>query len=370
MEIKKPTLVVDKAKTLSNIKRMNNKVKASGNVRFRPHFKTHQSAETGQWFRDLGVTAIAVSSVDMAAYFARHGWRDITIAILANQHEIPDMLELIKQYNLRLSLLADSMATVALLEEHFYNQQLNEKIDMWIKVDTGYHRTGIDCNDKTGILAVAKAIQTTSSLRFQGLLTHAGHSYHPPGTSETNGEVRKRGALKAVYNDAITKLNDARDYLRTKGFPEVEISFGDTPTCSVVESFEGVDEVRCGNFVYYDLMQRSLGVCREEDISVAVACPVLGCYPERSEIVIYGGAVHLSKESIKDKSGNTIYGLVALPNQDFTHWSSAAKNTYVSEISQEHGVIKAADEFIHHVKPGDILMILPVHSCLTVNLMR
>ena len=57
-------------------------------VRFRPHFKTHQSAAIGEWFRAEGVAAITTSSVEMATYFAEQGWNDITIAFPANVREI------------------------------------------------------------------------------------------------------------------------------------------------------------------------------------------------------------------------------------------------------------------------------------------
>ncbi|MDQ1351629.1 MAG: hypothetical protein QG657_1934, partial [Acidobacteriota bacterium] len=73
---------MDKEKALKNIIRIKEKIARSPGVRFRPHFKTHQSAQIGQWFREMGVSAITVSSVDMALYFAQHGWTDITIAIL------------------------------------------------------------------------------------------------------------------------------------------------------------------------------------------------------------------------------------------------------------------------------------------------
>ena len=76
----KPTLFVNKQIALRNIQRMAAKAKQS-NVRFRPHFKTHQSVDIGEWFRKFCVTAITVSSVEMAAYFAANGWADITIEI-------------------------------------------------------------------------------------------------------------------------------------------------------------------------------------------------------------------------------------------------------------------------------------------------
>ncbi|RMG79679.1 MAG: alanine racemase, partial [Bacteroidetes bacterium] len=71
----------------ANIRRMVGKARKNG-VRLRPHFKTHQSAEIGEWFRAEGVSQIAVSSLVMAEYFAGAGWSDITVAFPVNILEI------------------------------------------------------------------------------------------------------------------------------------------------------------------------------------------------------------------------------------------------------------------------------------------
>jgi len=59
MEITKPTLILDKTVCLNNIRRMAKKAQKY-NIKFRPHFKTHQSAKIGNWFREFGVTSITV----------------------------------------------------------------------------------------------------------------------------------------------------------------------------------------------------------------------------------------------------------------------------------------------------------------------
>jgi D-serine deaminase-like pyridoxal phosphate-dependent protein len=74
LNIKKPTLLLDSDICKRNISGMSAKA-LEQNVFFRPHFKTHQSAAIGEWFMDAGVTAITVSSVSMARYFAEHGWK-------------------------------------------------------------------------------------------------------------------------------------------------------------------------------------------------------------------------------------------------------------------------------------------------------
>ncbi len=95
-----------------------------------------------------------------------------------------------------------------------------------------------------------------------------------------------------------------------KQYPKLIISIGDTPSCSIMENFEGVDEIRPGNFIFYDLMQSQLGACDEQNIAVALACPVTAIHPNRNEIVIYGGGVHLSKEYLVNNNGVKSYGKV------------------------------------------------------------
>jgi D-serine deaminase-like pyridoxal phosphate-dependent protein len=122
--IEKPTLLLDESRCRRNIRKMAEKARLSG-VLFRPHFKTHQSVEIGNWFRGEGVNFISVSSVMMAKHFARAGWNNITIY-------------------------------------------------------TGYHRAGIDWNDTDQILRIHDILAENRGLRLKGFLTHSGN------TSETS----------------------------------------------------------------------------------------------------------------------------------------------------------------------------------------
>lgn len=45
-------------------------------------------------------------------------------------------------------------------------------------------------------------------------------------------------------------------------------------------------------------------------------------------------------------------------------------DTYLMSLSQEHGIIKTTPEFMSQVRMGDLLMVLPIHSCLTVDLLK
>lgn len=113
-------------------------------------------------------------------------------------------------------------------------------------------------------------------------------------------------------------------------------------------------------------MQQELGVCHSNDIAVALACPVVAIHSERNEMVIYGGGVHLSKENQKEINGNLHYGKIV--ELDNSGWGHPIKDTYVRSLSQEHGIIKTRPDVLKRYKTGDLIGILPIHSCMTANL--
>jgi len=160
-------------------------------------------------------------------------------------------------------------------------------------------------------------------------------------------------------------------------------------------------------------------VCRVEDIAVRVLCPVVSKQIMRNEVVMYGGAVHLSKEFMIGDNGKKCYGAVYLPVDEdrspvgsmmgspVSPGSSAAcagspgyrfgntvsegsgdgggsadgagesgyrfgnrisADTWVAGLSQEHGIIRGSFDEIRAMFPGDLLEIIPVHSCLAADI--
>ncbi len=349
IDIRIPTPIIDEDRARTNIKYMADKAKRAG-VRFRPHFKTHQSAEVGEWFRDEGVTAITVSSCSMADYFAVHGWTDITIAFPLNLRELDTVRDLASRVDL--GVLVDHPNAVKVLSKN-----IDTNVYVWLKIDTGYGRSGVHWDQVQQIIHLAEQVRRSDHLSFKGLITHNGHAYH----------VRGHEAICNIYKESTQRLQSVRDVLLEHGFETVELSTGDTPCCSVVDDFSGVDEIRPGNFVYYDLMQTEIGSCTDEQVAMVVACPVAGIYPEREEIVIYGGAVHLSKETI-ELEGNRVYGCLAEMNGDAI--AGIRRDAPVTALSQEHGIVHVPPDILNSLHLGNLVHVVPVHSCLAVDCLR
>ncbi len=356
-QVHRPTLVVNRSRAEQNIKAMAAKAARSG-VRFRPHFKTHQSALVAEWFAGHGVQQITVSSVRMALYFAAHGWDDITIAFPVNLREIDDINDLADK--VKLNLLVETTEVAAALAE-----KLHTEVGIFIKIDVRYGRTGIAWDRAQDVVDLARTLSTSEGLSFRGLLTHAGHTYH----------IHSKQARAEIFKQASERMQNLRRALLDAGVvagpEECLLSVGDTPGATAVEQFKGVDELRPGNFVYFDAQQYQLGTCREEQLAAAVACPVVAVHPERNEIVLYGGAIHLSKQSellkSEDDSSGRMFGYLTAASAD--GWGAIEPDHYVSRVSQEHGVARVSTEMCRRTKPGDILCVIPVHSCLAVDLL-
>ncbi len=322
---------------------------AEYNLKFRPHFKTHQSAEIGEWFRLFGVDAITVSSVQMAEYFATNGWNDITIAFSVNIREVENINRLAA--NIKLNVLVENKEAATALTD-----SLSHKLGVYIKIDTGSHRTGISSSKTGAINSIIKQLKENSKITFKGFLTHAGQTY----TAKSTNEIFSR------HFDTVLQMKALKQKYK-KEFPNIEVSIGDTPSASICTTFDGIDEIRPGNFIFYDLMQYNFGVCSLDDIAVKMVCPVVAKHPSRNEVVIYGGAVHFSKEAITNINGKNIYGRILNP-QSHTKELLPPLN-YVSKLSQEHGILKVTHNQLKNFTIGNFVEIIPVHSCLTADVM-
>lgn len=348
LKIKTPTLIVDKSRCINNIKMMAEKAAKSG-CTLRPHFKTHQSIEVGRWYKDLGVKSITVSSVNMAEQFASE-WDDITIAFPVNILEI-DSINKISE-NISLNLLGESVESL-----NYLKSNLQHNTGIFIKIDVGYHRTGISPENTQLIDKITKIIKDSDKLEFKGFIAHSGHTYK----CENKDEIIK------IHENSLNILTNLKNRY-VSSYPDIIASLGDTPAFSISDNFTGIDEFRPGNFAYYDLVQESLGSCNENQIAVAAACPIVSIHKNRNEIVVYGGGVHLSKEFLTDSAYGKIYGKIVSLNSNGI--GDTIKDMYVNSVSQEHGIVSVPSDSIDSYSVGDILYILPVHSCMTANLLR
>ena len=318
---------------------MRDKALRSGTA-FRPHVKTHKTVEVARLQHGGGWGAITVSTLAEAEFFAKGGFRDITYAVPIAPEKLPRVAALAQRIE-RLNVLIDSEAALRAIEE--LHRAHGSSFDVFLKVDCGYHRAGVDPADPDSA-RLAIAIAESPAVHFQGLLTHAGHSYHARDVEE----------IRRIAAEEATCLTRFRALLGEE-FDEVTRSIGSTPTLSVIDDFSGADEVRPGNYVFYDAFQAAIGACAPADVAVSVLTTVIGSYPERQTAIVDAGALALSKDLGPDHlDPNFGYGDVC----DINLRPLPAK---LIALSQEHGKLESRA----HLPVGTRLRIVPNHSCLT-----
>jgi D-serine deaminase-like pyridoxal phosphate-dependent protein len=348
--INTPSVLLNWPTAQANIRRMVDKALRHG-LHLRPHFKTIQCHRIARYFRELGVNACTVSAVSMAEYFAADGWDDITVAFPVNLREMETIEALASRISLNLLIVnAESAA--------FLQKKLKQPVGIFIKIDVGAGRTGLLPEDEPGIENCLKEIGIGDKLGFKGFLTHAGHSYR----------ARSKAEVLKIHEETTATLRALKEKYRRR-FPRLIISPGDTPTCSLAETWAGIDEIRPGNFPFYDVMQVQIGSCEMKDIAVALACPVVAKHADRQEVIIYGGGVHLSKDRLL-WDGQEIYGLPVLLHGNGNGWEMPEAGCFVKSLSQEHGIIRCTPSFFEKLEIGGLVGILPVHSCMMVDIAK
>lgn len=333
-----PALLVDVPRLEANLARMAERCRSLG-VSLRPHVKTHKCAEIAERQRALGPPAgaagITVSTLEEARVFADHGFADLTWAFPVIPGRLAEAVAVAERATLR--LVVESPEAVAAVEA------TGHPFHVWLKVDAGYHRAGVDPGSDVAV-ELARALAASERLAFDGLLSHSGQAY---------GASSRREAARAAEEERAVMVALARR-LEAAGVPVPAVSVGSTPGMAAVRALDGVSEVRPGNYAYYDLTQTSIGSCAIGDCALTVLATVVSCQPGARHSVVDAGALALSKDPGPAWLDPPSFGALYADHETGTLRPDAR----LVSLSQEHGVVDAP------LPVGSKVRILPNHSCL------
>jgi D-serine deaminase-like pyridoxal phosphate-dependent protein len=343
-QVKTPAFLVDLSRVKRNTKRMLDRARRL-NVSLRPHVKTHKTAEIARLQVGAGSTAITVSTLAEAWFFQGAGFDDITYAYPITPQKLPEAAELARAMR-HFHILLDNPETFA--AAHSYGKANGIRFSVYMKVDCGYHRAGVN-PEKAESITLAKQLHDSEAIEFAGILTHAGHSYR----------CRNRSEILEVATQEREVMVRFAGLLEENSVVCPTVSVGSTPTAVHAESWEGVSEIRPGNYVFFDKFQADIGSCSLDDCAATVLTTVIGHYPDRNQLVIDAGALALSKDpGVIHTHDSVVYGAV-LGNPQFK----------IVSLSQEHGVIESEVPIRFEEYPiGTMLRIIPNHSCLAAAL--
>jgi D-serine deaminase-like pyridoxal phosphate-dependent protein len=343
--IKTPSLVLDVERVKRNAERMSERMRSFG-ASLRPHVKTHKCVEVARMQTAGGPSRITVSTLAEAHAFVAQGFRDITYAVPVEPGKFDEAIEIARGCE-RFSLITDDASVPPLLDEAARRAGIT--FDLFLKVDCGYHRVGVE-PDTPEALEIPRLINDSRSLRFAGILTHAGHSYH----------ARSREELLSIARHERDLMREFAARLRSDGVEVPTVSVGSTPTMTHVDHLEGIDEARPGNYIFFDAFQATLGSCSFSDCALTLLASVVHRDRARRKVVLDAGSIALSKDQGPVELDSSCgYGRVL-------DIEGAESGLRVGSLSQEHGEVSVEDaSLLERLRVGSRVRVLANHSCLT-----
>ena len=343
--LKTPSLVLDGEKVRRNAARIAAIAKRLG-VRLRPHIKTHKCIEIARMQTEGFDGAITVSTLEEARSFARGGFADLTYAVPIEPGKFTHAIEIVRS-GAKLNVLTDDISIPAKLDAAA--TEAGVRMSVFVEIDCGDHRSGVDPSTNVAI-DIARAINDAKSLDVAGLLTHAGHSYGATSIEE----------IQQVARDERDTMVDIAARVRAAGIEVPTVSIGSTPTINHIDHLEGINEVRPGNYIFFDAYQATLGSCDVTDCALSVLAAVVHRNYEQKKVIVDAGAIALSKDRgpihLDEQCG---FGRVL----DLEGTDTGLR---VASMSQEHGTIPVADtNLLDQLPVGTRFRILANHSCLT-----
>ena len=336
IDVETPALLLYHDVMERNLKHMADRAKRLG-VALRPHIKTHKCLELGRRQAAQGAQGVTVSTLFEAEAFARGGFSDLTWAFPLDRTHLPHVKR-----------IADSGATLRVILDDLETAKAlsGTGLHVWLKVDCGYHRAGVDPSSRYG-LDVARELGAERGVTFDGILSHSGHAYRTRNRDEAAQVAEQERQVMAWF----------AELLRKDGLPVRGVSVGSTPAMAAAKDLTGVTEARPGNYIFYDRTMVLIGCCEPQDVAVSVLATVVSHQPGASHFVVDAGALSLSKDLGPAHLGlETAFGAV-----------KGHPELTVASVSQEHGLIRAAAPAAIEgkFKVGEQIEIIPNHSCLT-----
>ncbi|RGP78215.1 d-serine dehydratase [Fusarium longipes] len=342
-ELPTPALVVNLPVLKKNIDTLHRDVEKLG-IGFRPHVKTLKSLEVTRLMlgegKYKGMIASTLPEIKGALPLVEEGLvEECLYGIPVYPGVLPRLIELRK--SVRLQLMVDNEQQISFLQE---SASSKEPWDIFIKLDVGSHRAGVEANSSALHRLVERA-EASPAVNIYGFYCHAGHSYG--GRSRKEAEETLNIEVSSVLSAAKLLPSDRR----------LIISVGSTPTAHVIESLKAsmpeniILELHAGNFPCNDLQQVSTGLVTESQQAVSVAAEVCSVYPERNEALVNAGVIALSREA----SGYSGFGRVV----GSPAWG-------LVRLSQEHGILGTSEgrKVEEDFKVGQRVRVWCNHSCI------
>ncbi|KAF9883925.1 hypothetical protein FE257_002668 [Aspergillus nanangensis] len=345
-----PSLILSKPVLKNNTQQLFQDVKDLG-IQFRPHVKTLKSAEVTRMMLGSGthnkIVASTLCEIRGCLPLVEEGiLHECLYGLPIYPSALPPLLELSKA--VKITLMIDNEQHVDILEAFAKTTGLATPWSVFIKVDIGSHRAGLE-NSSPALPKLVQRVESSPATEVYGFYCHAGHSY----------SCHTREEAAAVLQAEVEGVVRASTHLNLSGDRKVIVSVGSTPTAHVATTLKqtlpkNVElELHAGNYPANDLQQECTGLIHESQQAIRILAEVCSVYPERNEALVNAGTVALTKETSESPGFARV--------SDRAQWA-------VVRMSQEHGILgltAGEGRIEENFSVGQKVLLYCQHACIT-----
>lgn len=324
-ELETPALILEKKVFESNMAKMNELLKGS-KMKLRPHYKSNKCPEIAKLQIAAGASGITCAKLSEAEDLAGAGIENI---LIGNQVVQPSKVKRVGELAKKCYLIicVDDADNIKALSESAVNA--GSVIHCLVEYEVGMKRCGVDTYEE--FLELAKLIDASEGLVFEGIQAYAGHMAHEHSLEKRIAETER------IEND----VKGLKKYLEDNGLEVKEVGGGSTGTVEQKPKDTVYTDIQAGSYIFMDNAydQLKLGF----DNSLFVLTTVISTKKDR--VVTDTGVKSLGMDQ-----GDPVF--LGVP-----------EGSEIS-MSEEHGAVY----FEHNFKINDKLRYIPGHCCTTVNM--
>ena len=336
-ELQTPALIIDLDVFDANLVKMQSYLEEQ-DIALRAHTKMHKCPIIARKQLESGARGVCAAKVSEAEVMCAAGIEDVLVTSpIATPDKVSRFVEARKN-NPGLKIVVDCADSADLLAKVAGLEGL--VVDVFVDLDPGMGRTGIETGDKT--LQLVRHISESNSLNLSGLQMYAGNCMHIEGFSKR----------KQKYAHLLSKGVETLALLDEAGIVIPVVSGGGTGTYNMESDLGLINELQAGSYAFMDIEYRDIGgVDSEQFLDFGVSLFVLVTaisQPQSKLITVDGGFKSFASDKMAPEFRD-VEGVIY-------HWGG-----------DEHGIVQLNNPS-HEIRLGNKLSMLTPHCDPTVNL--